>query len=194
VIEQEATRREAVRRGLLAGGAIASAAVVPAAFRSSRAFGQADTSTASGDTGIIEGAVGIEQTAVVVYRTIAARGLLGPATPVAELFAKQEQEHADALIAALKGLGGTPPAKPLPTDIPGFTEVQSGPEALAFAVSIENQELAHYIEGVKKLEDPNLMKAVAQIVGNEGQHLVVLRQALSTDPMPVSLPTGEEKT
>jgi rubrerythrin len=194
VIEHDATRREAVRRGLIAGGAVISASMVPALVGATRAFGQADTATASGDAGILEGAVGIEQTAVVVYETIAKRGLLGPATPIAVLLAKQEQEHADALIAALKGLGGKPPPPPLPTDIPGFTEVVTDQDALNFAVGIENQELAHYVEGVKKLEDPNLMKAVAQIVGSEGQHLVVLRQALGADPMPVPLPAGTEKT
>jgi rubrerythrin len=193
VIEQDATRRQALRRGLVAGGAAASAAMVPALLRASTAFGQADTATASGDAGILEGAIGIEQTAVVVYETIAKRGILGPATPTAALFAKQEQEHVDALVTALKGLNGVAPAAPLPTDIPGFTEIQTAQDALTFCVGIENQEIAHYVDGVKKLVDPNYMKTFAQIVPSQGQHLVVLRQALGTDPMPVPLPTGEEK-
>jgi hypothetical protein len=38
------------------------------------------------------------------------------------------------------------------------------------------------------------METFAQIAPNHGQHLVVLRQALGTDPMPVPLPAGTEKT
>jgi rubrerythrin len=194
----EETRRDAMRRGLIAGGALVSAAVAPAVFRAGTAFGQADTATLSGDAGILEGVIEIEQTAVVAYESIASRGLFGARSTVPQLLVEQEKEHVAALIAAFKALGGTPPPPPRPTDIPGFTELSNvppgGADPLTFAILLENQILAHYIDGVKELEDPNLMKLFAQTVPDEGQHLVLLRQSTAgSDPMPVPLPTGEEK-
>lgn len=189
----EATRRDAVRRGLLAGGAVLSASMIPTLLKVRSAFAESDTSTATGDAGILEGAVGLEQTAVVAYATIAKSGLLGPATSVVELFGKQEAEHADALIAALKSLGSTVPPPPKPTDIPGMTEVKTDQQALAFAVELENMALATYVEAAKELESGDLLKAVSQIVCDEGQHLVVLRQALGSNPLPAALPSGSEK-
>jgi rubrerythrin len=193
VIEQQATRREALHRGLILGGAALAASLAPSALGAARAFGQADTSTAAGDAGILEGTIGIEQTAAVAYETIAKQGLLGPATSTAESFARQSRSHADLLSAELEALNDTAPAAPLPTDIPGVSQVTTKENALPFLVLLENEALAHYVEGVKKLEDPKYMQAFAEIVPNHGQHLVVLRQALGTDPMPVPLPAGTEK-
>ena len=193
MIERLATRRDALRGGLIAGAAL-TASLAPSPLGVARAFGQADTSTASGDAGILEGAIGVEQTAAVAYETIAKQGLLAPETSTAGSFASQSRAHADLLSAALEGLDGAPPAEPLPTDIPGFTEVTTKAGALQFLVLLENQAIARYVEGVKTLEDPKYMAMFAQIVPNHGQHLVVLRQALGTDPMPVPLPDGTEKT
>lgn len=179
---------------MIAGGAALTASLTPSVFGAARAFGQADTATASGDAGVLEGVIGIEKTAAVAYETIAKQGLLGPATPDATIFASQSRSHADVLTAELEKLGDTALPEPLPTDIPGFTEVTTRDGALQFFVLLENQVLAHYVEGVKKLEDPKYMETFAQIAPNHGQHLVVLRQALGTDPMPVPLPAGTEKT
>jgi hypothetical protein len=110
IAEYAATRRDAVRRGLVAGGAIVAASTIPLLLRVRNAFAQA-----SSDQQILEGAVGLEQTAVFAYDTAAASGALQkPVADVAKLFRDQEQEHADGLTAALEDLGGTPP-KPRPT-------------------------------------------------------------------------------
>ncbi len=64
---------------------------------------------------------------------------------------------------------------------------------LAFAIELENMAIAAYADAVMNLTDPALMTPVTQIMANEGQHLVVLRQALGTGPVPSATPTGLEK-
>jgi rubrerythrin len=175
IAEYEATRRDAVRRGLLAGGAIVAASSIPLLLNVRNAFGQA-----SGDAAILEAAVGLEQTAVVAYDTAA--GALPQIRSTARLFRDQEQEHADGLAAALEDLGGTPPEPPEANEVKGLSAVKSVPQALTFAVELENMAVIAYIDAHRKLKSPALLKTGAQIMANEGQHLVVLRQALGATP------------
>jgi rubrerythrin len=187
------TRRDALRRGLFAGGAALSAAAVPGLLTAGRAFAQ-EAETSIGDSGIVEGAVNLEQTAVLVYETGAQSGFLGPAESTAKLFAGQEQQHADVVIKMLRNLGGTVPAPPLPQDVPGLSEVKTRAAFLDFVLRLENEAIATYADAIQNLQDPVLMKPMAQIMANEGQHLVVLRQALGADPVPSATPTGLEKS
>jgi hypothetical protein len=185
------TRRDALGAGLLAGAAALSAAAAPALVGARDAFAQApDTSVA--DSELLVGLIGFEQTAVVAYATAASAGWLGPTSAVPTLFGRQEQQHADALISGLKAIGGTPPPKPRVEDVPGLTEVSDGPGFLTFAVDLENQQLAAYLEANKTLGSGELLTLSSQIAAGEGRHLVVLRQSLGTDPIPAPLPSGSE--
>lgn len=187
-MSEAATRRDLARRGLIAAGAALGAAAAPAA---SRAFAQTED-TSDTDSELLVGLIGIEQTAVLAYETAAAAGALGPAAPIAKLFGTQEQEHADALIAALAEIGGKPLPAPRIEDVPGLTEATTAEDYLNFAVDLENQAIAAYLEANKLLGNGDLLKTSSQICANEGQHLVVLRQALGTDPIPGPLPSGSE--
>lgn len=178
VAEYEATRRESMRRGLIAGGAVIAASTIPILLRVRNAFAKADD-----DASILEGAVGLEQTAVVAYDTAYDSGLLQkPVADVARLFRNQEQEHADALKTALEDLGGQAPAPPKPEDVKGLSSVKNQTQILNFAVELENMAVQAYVEAHRKLKSPDLLKTGAQIMSNEGQHLVVLRQALGASP------------
>jgi rubrerythrin len=189
VAEYERTRRDLLRRGIATGGAAVAVAAIPLFLRVRNALAKAD-----GDAEILEGAVRLEQTAVVAYATAAGSGKLdGETTRVARLFARQEQEHADGLIQALKQLGGQPPARPKsPDDVPGLAEAASGNQAsiARFAVELETMALGAYYEASAKLRDPALVRTSASIMANEGQHLVVLRQALHRNPVPNAFETG----
>jgi rubrerythrin len=178
VAEYEATRRDAVRRGVITGGAIVAAATIPILMRVGGAFAQTE-----GDGAILEGAVGLEQTAVVAYeRAHESRLLDKPVADVARLFRDQEQEHADWLTRALEDLGGSAPKPPGPEDVAGLGAVSSQEDLLRFAVELENMAVVAYVDAHRKLQSPGLLKAGAQIMANEGQHLVVLRQALGASP------------
>jgi rubrerythrin len=196
IAEYEATRRDAVRRGLVAGGAIVAASTIPLLLRVRNAFAQA-----SSDQQILEGAVGLEQTAVFAYDTAAASGALQkPVADVAKLFRDQEQEHADGLTAALEDLGGTPPeppTDPAAVEVGGtaLSDLRNQTDILRFAVELENSAVMAYIDAHRKLKSPDLLKTGAQIMSNEGQHLVVLRQALGASPaqsVPAAFEAGTE--
>jgi rubrerythrin len=188
IVEYEESRREMMRRGLVVGGAVIAATSVPFLLKASNAMAQAN-----GDSAILEAAIGLEQSAVFAYTAAAASGKLGPATPVAKMFAAQEQEHADALIAAQKKLGGKVPPKPTKaTDVEGLADAAGGDakSILEFAVELETAAVGAYYEAHGKLKSAELLSAGASIMANEGQHLVVLRQALMNNPVPDAFETG----
>ena len=189
IVDYEQSRRDLMRRGVILGGAAVAASAVPFFLKTMNAFAQAD-----GDAAILEAAIGLEQSAVFAYTAAAGTGKLGKSTPVAKLFAKQEQEHADALIQALDGLGGKAPAKPtMPEDVPGLAEAAGGDgtDITNFAIELETMAVAAYYDAHGKLKTPELLSAGASIMANEAQHLVVLRQALGKNPSPDAFVTGK---
>jgi hypothetical protein len=189
IAEYEATRRDAVRRGLLAGGAVIAASSVPLLVRVRNAFAQS-----TGDPAILESAIELEQTAVVSYQTAAKGKLLkGEVKKAAQLFAEQEQQHVDALTIALENLGGTVPEPPNPEAVEGLTELKSQREFLNFAIELENMAIVAYDEAAARLVSSELVKTGAEIVSNEAQHLVVLRQALDANPIPDAFEAGQAK-
>lgn len=187
IADYEATRRDAVRRGLILGGGVIAASSIPLLLRIRDAFAKSE-----GDAGILEAAIGLEQTAVVTYETAAKSGKLKPPVEAAaRLFQTQEQEHALALTAALQDLGGTPPAAPKAADVEGLSDLKNQNDILNFAIELENMGVVAYVDAAAKLRSPELVKTGAQIVSNEAQHLVVLRQTLGRDPVPAAFEAGQ---
>jgi len=189
IAEYEASRRDLVKRGIAVGGTVLAAASIPTLLKVRNAFAQAD-----GDAAILEGAVGLEQTAVFAYTAAVASGKLDPASKqVAELFRDQEQEHADGLIAALQGLGGQAPAKPTsPADVEGLAQAAGSAAGIVkFAIELETMALGAYYDAHQKLQDAKLLQTGASIMANEGQHLVVLRTVAKQNPVPNAFETGQ---
>jgi hypothetical protein len=183
------TRRDLARRGLLAGAALAA----PAALGVSSAFGQEGEDTSDTDSEILIGLIGYEEQAAVAYAAALASGTVGGLTGPLTKFRDQEREHVRLLTAALAKIGGKPKPAPRTSDVPGLTQPQTREEYLHFLVGSENQLVAAFFEGQKLLGAAELLTLVAQISGNVGQHLVVLRQALGADPLPSALPSGSER-
>ncbi len=174
----EATRRDAVRRGLIGAGAVAAASAIPTLLRVGTAF--ADTED---DISVLESAIAVEQTAVLAYATGYGSGLLEkPVADAARLLREQEREHADALGRALRKLGGTVPEPPTVADVEGLGAIRNQADFLEFAIGLENMLVVAYDQAHRKLESPELLRTATEIMLNEGQHLVVLRQALGARP------------
>lgn len=187
IAEYEATRRDALRRGIAVGGAVLAATSIPLLLGVRNAFAQSED-----DATILAAAIGLEQTAVVAYDTAADSGLLDRATTgVAELFRDQEQEHADGLTTALEALGGSAPEPPTADSIEGLGGLRSQEEVANFAIELETMAVAAYYDAHQKLQDAKLLQTGASIMANEGQHLVVLRQAVGKAPVPNAFETGE---
>jgi len=198
IAEYESTRRDLLRRGIAVGGATVAASSVPLLLGVRNAFAQA-----SGDRAILMSAIGLEQVAVFAYRAAIGSGALDPATKkVARRFKTQEQEHADGLRTALTGMGGTAPAAPqrvgevdralgsLGIRTP-LGSLKHQKQILIFAIELEMAAVAAYYDAHQKLESPKLLTTGAQIMANEGQHLVILRSALGRDPLPNAFESGE---
>lgn len=186
----ERDRRELIRRGLALGGALVAASSVPLllSVRNAFAAGEADKT-------ILAAAIRLERIAVLAYEKVIAGGLLSPRLKrVAELFAGHEREHAHALLTALIDMSVQPPHPPTARDIDsvvrGISAVRSESDILNFAVELETATVAAYHDAQQKLYGAKLLQAVAPIMANEGQHLVVLRQALNKPPVPNALETG----
>jgi len=168
--------------------AVVAATSIPALLSVRTAFAQT-----TGDGAILQAAIGLEQTAVLAYDTAASSGLLkGPVKAAAERFRRHEQEHADGLIAALRGMGGTSPPKPNSArDVPGLSSVASQADVLSFAIELEMMAVAAYYDAAQKLKDASLLQTAVAIMANEGQHLVVLRHAAGRNRVPNAFETGK---
>jgi rubrerythrin len=157
------------------------AAALPFALAVDEAFAKAE-----GQLAILRAAVELEQKAVLTYKAAAPK--LGRSEArLAELLSRQEQQHADGLSMALRNRGGRPPSPPTgPGQVPGLERALAGDRRtiLTFAVALENAAVAAYGDALRKLRDPRLLSPIVSILGNEGQHLAVLRQALGTQPVP----------
>lgn len=183
----ERSRREVVGLGIAAGATALAASTAAPLLTVSDAFAQADD-----DAAIVEAAIGLEQQAVLAYTAAAKGDKLGRGS--GRLFARQEQEHADVLIAALKDLGGTAPERPSnPREIPGLAEAAAGSQDdfARFAIEFETATVQAYYEATARLKDPKLLSAAVSIMANEAQHLVVLRQAIGQNPSPHAFVTGQ---
>jgi rubrerythrin len=184
----EASRRDAVRRGLGAGGAVIGAALVPALLSVRDAF----AATPQGDAAIVASAIRLENTAVAAYAAAVGSGVLTPQfRRTAALFGRQEAEHAAALTAALRGLGGTPPAGTDAKLLAPLKRARSQRQVAQFAIELETMAVAAYYDASKKLQQARLLQTAAQIMSNEGQHLVVLRQALGRNTVPNAFENGK---
>jgi rubrerythrin len=168
-----ATRRELA--------AVAAVGALPLLVDAHGAF-----AAAGSEVQVLRAAVDLEQRAVFAYGAAAPR-LSGDDARLARRFQGQEEQHAAALSQALRNRGGHPPPPPRRArEVPGLTRALSGgrPAILRYAVALEETAVAAYHDAARNFRDPRLLALVARIIGNEGQHLAVLREALGRDPVP----------
>ena len=138
------------------------------------------------DVEILNGALDLELQAVAAYKTGAGR-LSGSMLDFAKTLLEQEQEHADALAAAIKDAGGRPNRAKSSYDFPTLRDQTA---VLRFAVTLENTAIAAYIDALPKLTQGDLRATAASIITNEAEHVAVLLDALGENPMPTAFVTG----
>jgi hypothetical protein len=99
---------------------------------------------------------------------------------IASYFRAQEQEHVDAVLKAMRGLGS--PAEPDPEPVePG--ELKSDHERLEFLYETESATIDEELSAISKLEASWPRSLLASTVANQGEHLTLLRQALGAGPL-----------
>lgn len=99
---------------------------------------------------------------------------------MASYFRAQEQEHVDAVLKAMRGLGS--PAEPAPEPVePGV--LKSDRERLEFLYEVESATIDEELSAISGLEASWPRSLLASTVANQGEHLTLLRQALGAGPL-----------
>ncbi|HWM64451.1 MAG TPA: ferritin-like domain-containing protein [Solirubrobacterales bacterium] len=118
--------------------------------------------------------------------------LKGPFVAVGREFRAHEQEYANAITKAIRGLGGETEAEGDELD---FSQVAGQADFLALAYELENAALATYLDAAPRLFTDAPRMLAASLAAGHAQHLVVLRQALGAglaESVPEAFESGEE--
>jgi rubrerythrin len=196
------------RRALLSAGALLGAGVVLAACGSSDddqlpvtgsipAVPEDPTTTAPGsealDLVVLNTARSIELLAVDVYGQALDSDLLETRALVdtAELFRDQHEEHAEALSAAVRQLGGRPVTEAnqylLENEVaPLVAELTDETTVVELALALETTAAATYVKTTPTLTTPELRQAAMSVGGVEARHVAILHNALQMVPVPVA--------
>jgi Ferritin-like domain len=130
------------------------------------------------DAAILNEALSRELTMLDAYTR--GRPLLrGPQRAVGRQLRAQEQEYADALTKAIRGLGGDTEAEAEELDL-GRAKDQSA--FLALAYELESAALAFYEEAAPRLYTSAPRTLATSLAAGHAQHLVVVRQGLGASP------------
>jgi rubrerythrin len=181
--EMSLTRREIVTfSGLTGVGAL----LATIGFQIGEARAQSAGGVAEGDLKILNVALGLEHEAIAAYQAGAESKLLDrPILEVAVLFQSQHKAHRDALSATIKRAGGTP-VEPKKMSDYAWPRLASQTDVLTFAAKLEAGAASAYLGALRAIENKEYLTAAASIMGNETQHLALLRQVLKENPVPVA--------
>ncbi len=129
------------------------------------------------DAETLNNVLGRELAAVRAYdRTLPL--LHGPALASAREFRAQEQEHTNAVVKALRGLGEK--AEPEEEEIES-EGLKTQAEALGFLYEVESVSVAYDLRAISHLTAAWPRALLGSIATNQAQHLVLLRRALGAD-------------
>jgi len=149
-------------------------------------IGSAKAETPNNDVAILNAALAAEQEAIAAYQLGATSGLLHKSVlDLAVQFQGHHKEHADALAATVKTLGGTPNEAKTSYSFP-TQKLKKQADVVAFAAALEKGAVSAYLGAVPILADRELAKVAASILGDEAMHWAVLRQALGQNPVPTA--------
>lgn len=147
-------------------------------------IGSAEAKAAGNDVTILNAALAAEQEAIAAYQVGASSGLLQkPVLDLAVQFQGHHKEHATALATTVKKLGGTPVAAKAKYTFP-VEKLKTQADVLGFAAELERGAVSAYLGAIPILDDRELAKVAASILGDEAMHWAVLRQALGQPPVP----------
>jgi rubrerythrin len=170
------------RRAFLgaAGGATLSAAAF-ALLAGNQALAQGMSGSMQ-DVDILNVALGLEHEGINAYQLGAASGLLQkPVLDVAVKFQDDHKKHRDALVAAIRKMGGAPVgekkldeyARALRADT-----LKSQSDVLELALRLELGAANAYLGVIPAFKDPALAKVAGRLAADESMHWTILNNAL----------------
>jgi hypothetical protein len=171
------TRGGEARRALL----LLATALLATAVLAGCGDGGGSTTTAvpdkAADAETLNNVLAREMAAVGAYeRTLPL--LRGPALASAREFRASEQEHVNAIVKALRGLGEK--AEPEQEEIES-EGLETQADALEFLYEVESVSVAYDLRAISHLTAPWPRALLGSIAANQAQHLVLLRQMLGAD-------------
>lgn len=180
---------QASRRRFLRGAAgstlsAAGVALVSGTGVSSSVLAATPAGHAEQDIRILNTAIAAEHEAVAAYQLGADSGLLGQAVVKTALaFQGHHKAHVDALVKAVRGLGGNPVDARRHYEFP-VERLRSERDVLEFAAGLERGAVSAYAGAIPLFGNRDLSAAAASILADEAMHWAVLRGALGLDPVP----------
>jgi Ferritin-like domain len=131
------------------------------------------------DVGLMNEVLGRQMAAVAAYEEAVPK-LHGAALAAAQQFRGQEQEHVDATVKALRGLGGVaePPEEPVEAG-----QLQTQEDALRFLYELESASIDSELSAISKLTFPWPRALLGSMVADQAQRLVLIRRALGAKPL-----------
>ena len=178
------------RAALGTAGKVLSAAAVGLLAGSGTVLAQGN---AAQDVQILNIALGLEHEAIEAYQIGAESGLLQkPVMDVAVLFQSHHKGHRDALMSAIKTLGGT---ALMPKSRDDYMKalniaatVKNQGDVLKLAQRLERGAANAYIGVIPSFKDASLAQVSARLAADETMHWTALTQALgeALPPGPLS--------
>ncbi len=138
------------------------------------------------DVQLLNRSLDLEYEAIAAY-TAGIPLLGGRPREAAKRFLDQELSHSGELAGLVKQAGGKP-HRPQPTYDLG--RPRSGRDVLELLHDLEDREVALYLDAVPRLGSGSTRAAITAVLGNDAQHLALVRGTLGLDPIPAALVTG----
>ncbi len=177
----------ALRRALLLVLATTAAAASLAACGGGGGDSSSASSEKAADAEILNQVLSRQSAAVAAYdHGMRAFGRYPLA--MARQFRTQEQEHVDATLKALRGLGAA--ADPTPEEIDAG-DLKSAGEYLTFLYELESATIEAELTAIARLSSAGARALLTGTVANQAQHLVLLRRALGAKSLQ-SIPSAFE--
>lgn len=179
------------RRQVLAGASMLSAGAV--ALLGGARIARAQSTNSPGDIRILNVAVGLEYEGIGAYSIALKSGLLEPAiVAVAMKFQEDHKRHNDALIAAVRGLGGRPVEPKTEAEYARALQVdrlKNQQDVLDLAARLELGATNAYLGVIPSFTDVQLGKVAARLAADEAAHFALLNYTLGR-PLPEALGFG----
>lgn len=182
------------RRGLLCAAAgVAGAVLVGGCGTSSSRAPQIEVRTVPGvpseDVPILSRLLDLEHRSIAAYTAGTPLLHAGLEQSAATQFLKQEFDHSGE-VAGLMHKGGAKPQKPRESYDLGRPQTRS--EVLILLHRIEREQIAAYLYAIPRVTGNSVRQALGAILGNEAQHLALIRSYQRQSPVPAALVTGRE--
>ena len=134
------------------------------------------------DVNTLNVALGLEHEAINAYQLGAQSGLLQkPVLDVAVLFQTHHKQHRDALMAAIKQMGGTPVAAKSMDDYAkelNAASLKSQADVLMLAAKLERGAANAYLGVIPSFDNKDLAQVSGRLAADETMHWTVLASAL----------------